>query len=193
MKMRVMNQYICLSLFTLFASIKICTAQSENHADAIFWNDTLHLSLSDFGRRTSSRIASCCHTIDVSDKKSGQVLIITIRAKMLRSCSEYGFTDSLPSIIDHEYVHFAIAELYARKIRKSISELSSKSYPKIIKNVNKIFFELDKEKNSIQIKYDEETNHNRNIREQKRWRTYVMEELKKYNEYKDVEVTVKLK
>lgn len=112
---------------------------------------------------------------------------------MLRSCSEYGFTDSLPSIIDHEYVHFAIAELYARKIRKSISELSSKSYPKIIKNVNKIFYELDKEKNSIQIKYDEETNHNRNIREQKRWRTYVMEELKKYNECKDVEVTVKLK
>jgi len=80
-------------------------------------------------------------------------------------------------LLSHEQFHFDITELYARKLRKKLSELSDPC-GKNIKELNKIYEANFNECAREQDLYDKETNHSLDREKQKAWEEKIAKELK---------------
>jgi predicted secreted Zn-dependent protease len=83
----------------------------------------------------------------------------------------------------HERLHFDIAELYARKIRKKIQELSARNITDI-KIYNTMIRELLEESNTIDRQYDIETLHGALLKKQKQWEVKIKDELRVLESFK---------
>lgn len=96
-------------------------------------------------------------------------------------------------LLKHEQVHFDIAELAARKMRQRLSLLKLKdlNQDNIQARLNKIFNTSTKEQQQMNKKYDSETNHSINTKEQKEWELKIQNELEKLNEFSSVIVSIK--
>ena len=91
--------------------------------------------------------------------------------------------DKSSSLLAHEHLHFDIAELYARKIRKKISELKDRGIEDI-KVFNASIQELLQESNEVDRQYDLETLHGALSKKQETWRKNVKEELAQLRDYR---------
>lgn len=91
--------------------------------------------------------------------------------------------DTTPELLKHERLHFDIAEIYARKLRKVMREISFESdeqheYSHFLQN--QILFEF----RMTQLLYDAETNHSRNREEQKKWKERIARELQELDAWR---------
>ena len=91
--------------------------------------------------------------------------------------------DESASLLDHERLHFDIAEVYARKIRKKITELKGRGVNNI-KTYNSAIHELLLESNHADQQYDLETLHGALSRKQREWSEKVREQLADLSRYK---------
>jgi Bacterial protein of unknown function (DUF922) len=80
-------------------------------------------------------------------------------------------------ILSHEQGHFDIAEIFARKLNKQMSEyvFDKNTYKDDLKN---LYMKLTTEKDAFQNEYDRETNHSINKEKQAEWIKKIEEELK---------------
>lgn len=87
-------------------------------------------------------------------------------------------------ILSHEQGHFDIAEIFARKLHKKMSEytFNRKTYEKDLK---KIYIDVTKEKEEMQNRYDKETNHSINKEEQANWLKKIAAMLEEYADWAD--------
>ncbi len=76
-------------------------------------------------------------------------------------------------ILSHEQLHFDIAEIFARKMRKKVSRTNFTGNVKA--EIKKIYRDILKELNAFQKKYDYETNFSRNIEQQLLWNKKIAE------------------
>ena len=85
-------------------------------------------------------------------------------------------------ILGHEQGHFDIAEIFARKLHKEMSEyrFNARTYQQDLKN---IYDRLMQAKEDMQNQYDRETNHSINRKKQAEWLVYIDELLEKYADY----------
>ena len=88
-------------------------------------------------------------------------------------------------ILSHEQAHFDIAEIFARKLNKKMSEykFDKDNYKTDLK---KVYQDITREKEAFQDQYDNETDHSRKKEEQLSWLTKIknmLEELKDYSGY----------
>ncbi|MGB5190447.1 DUF922 domain-containing protein [Robiginitalea sp.] len=79
-------------------------------------------------------------------------------------------------VLMHEQLHFDISELYARKMRRILSERSFSG--NIRGEVRQIFSKINKELSAFQDKYDLETDFSRNREAQLRWNQRIAAKLK---------------
>lgn len=93
--------------------------------------------------------------------------------------------DKSSSLLAHEQLHFDIAELYARKIRKKIDELKDRGVNDI-KVFNTAIHALLQESNEVDMNYDVETLHGALSKKQEYWTKHVKEELAKLGQYRKV-------
>lgn len=85
------------------------------------------------------------------------------------------------NILNHERLHFDITELYARKFRKRIENTR---FTMDINNQMEVIHEaINEELETMQNKYDAETNHSQDIDKQKEWQTNIVIELNKLSYY----------
>jgi Bacterial protein of unknown function (DUF922) len=87
-------------------------------------------------------------------------------------------------ILTHEQGHFDIAEIFARKLHKEMSEyrFNKRTYQKDLK---KIYEEVTEEKTEMQNDYDRETRHSINKQKQAEWLKKIEELLEEYTAYAD--------
>jgi hypothetical protein len=87
-----------------------------------------------------------------------------------------------PYILSHEQGHFDIAEVYARKLYRKLSEyrFDPKNYRKDLK---KIYEEVIQEKEEMQNRYDEETRHSILKARQTEWLKKISTMLEETSEY----------
>ncbi len=90
--------------------------------------------------------------------------------------------DTSPSLLAHERLHFDIAELYARKIRKKVSELRKRGV-RDIGAFNSAIEKLLEESNTTDARYDLETLHGALPKKQSIWVKKVKDELADLNDY----------
>lgn len=86
-------------------------------------------------------------------------------------------------LLRHEQLHFDITELHARKLRKAIDQYKMGS--NIKKELNQLYEKIERERVKMQNRFDAETNHSRNKEAEAKWRKFVLEELQRFNRYKD--------
>jgi hypothetical protein len=87
-------------------------------------------------------------------------------------------------ILSHEQGHFDIAEIFARKLHKKLSEyqFNKRTYQK---DLDKIYEEIVQGKDKMQNEYDRETNHSINKDKQAEWLQKIQLLLDEYKVYAD--------
>lgn len=87
-------------------------------------------------------------------------------------------------ILSHEQGHFDIAEIFARKLNKLMKEYTF-DWSTYRQDLKKIYQDVLDEKEEMQNKYDEETNHSINKEKQEEWLKKIKELLEKYADSSD--------
>lgn len=80
-------------------------------------------------------------------------------------------------ILAHEQGHFDIAELHARKLKKSLSTYKYKEQT-VDADVNRLYEQVMKGHHEMQTEYDQQTDHSRKHDKQAEWQQKIAAELK---------------
>lgn len=92
------------------------------------------------------------------------------------------------SLLRHELYHFHVTELFARKIRKQLKELSAVPSNQ---QVREIIGNFEDEKNEMQRAYDHDSYHSYVLKEQKKWENKIDSLLTLHQDYIDPTITFK--
>ncbi|MBX2827000.1 MAG: DUF922 domain-containing protein [Flavobacteriaceae bacterium] len=154
-----------------------------NSAKKLMWSDFQgKVGEYDFGRAsTSYKIVIVPETVlvDEEDRIQGYEKI-TAHAHFYKTTS-WTSTQNYQVLV-HERLHFDIAELFARKVRKRFSELKAKKEARFSVYYRE-YNDIWKECRSLQKQYDSDTDHGRNLEENREWSALIEEELKYYQGY----------
>jgi hypothetical protein len=174
--------YILFLLFTC-ASADL-NAQGSNE-ELLNWSSSRKLTWADFkaGPNPNSDAAASTTTylgIDYNIGNTSFTYKIESRFSKTRSWGLH----KTEYILSHEQGHFDIAEIYARKLHKKMSEykFNIKTYSK---DLRKIYDEVTKEKEKTQNEYDSETRHSINREKQAEWLKKIKEMLAELEDYAD--------
>lgn len=85
-------------------------------------------------------------------------------------------------ILRHEQTHFDITELFARKLRKELQQTRFSKHPK--EEVNSLYNSIEIARRKMQRQFDAESDHSKNRSQEHQWRTFIAQELKKYDAWK---------
>lgn len=178
-----------LAVFLIFIISTKSYSQNVNKKDSmIIWDKSYRLNYSDFLRKKKD-------SLDFANARASAGLIynpMKIHNNHKYSYDYYVFSvfnryksfmvNKNKAILEHEQLHFDIAELIARKLRKHISlKDRTKKYYKIANNyVDSL--------NTYNYKFDIETTYGNNIEQQKKWKEKIKLELDKLKKYSGVKV-----
>lgn len=91
-------------------------------------------------------------------------------------------------ILQHEQLHFDIAELYARKLRRTLSGMRGLTFRNLKARVDEAYRIIQQSHEAMQKRYDRETNHSNNIKVQEEWNRKIPTLLYDLKEYSDITV-----
>ncbi|MBK6992174.1 MAG: DUF922 domain-containing protein [Chitinophagaceae bacterium] len=177
MKYRNIYFSICLTLAFLFSF-----AQRDNE-ELIKWDDNKRLNWSDYKGKPdpNSDAAASTSTYLVIDYNISQNKMTYKIQSMFSRTRSWGLHKT-DYILSHEQGHFDIAEVFARKLHKKMSEFKfdKRTYQK---NLAKIYDEVVEEKTEMQNDYDRETRHSINKEKQAQWIKKIEKLLEEYEDY----------
>jgi len=160
-------------------------AQDNDPTSYISWDDGYQLKWTDFQGNTEGNFILAASTSYKIDLLPESVLVdendqiqgyekLTVVANFYKNTSWH--TTNSQYILKHERLHFDIAELFARKIRKRFSELKKGKQASfaVYQDAFTLFW---KECRKMQKQYDLETNHGRKLEVNEIWQTRILKEL----------------
>ncbi|MFZ1858030.1 MAG: DUF922 domain-containing protein [Chitinophagaceae bacterium] len=178
--MKYLLKYFLILL--LFPSVLF--SQSSNE-EVLEWDPSRKLSWADYKARPNPDSDAAASTTTYL----GINYNITSRSFSYKIYSRFSKTRSwglhkTAYILSHEQGHFDIAEIFARKLHKKMSEyeFNKKTYNK---DLDKIYRDVTKEKEDTQNQYDKETNHSINKTEQLLWLKKIAAMLEEYADWAD--------
>ena len=155
---------------------------SYSQDDGMLWSPDLKLSWSDFKGTPdkSSRIAAVTasgisYEFSSLERDGYYEVEYTVSTFFYPSQSWYRPQMCDDNVLSHEQLHFDIAELFARKMRRTID--STRFTRNVKKEVNAIYTQILKELAAFQKQYDMETNYSMNREAQRRWNKEIREAL----------------
>lgn len=150
----------------------------------IEWNEFYEIQWSDFkGKPTSESIGDAGTAVQIKAQPYLVRKEINYNVSAFFNRNKSWYRDRSDALLNHERLHFDIAELYARKIRQRIEELNRKNVSDL-KIYNAAIEDLLEESNRVDQQYDIETLHGAITNRQKVWEQRVSEELKSLEKYK---------
>jgi hypothetical protein len=165
--------------FLLLLVPAFCFGQEKNE-ELIDWKVSRQLTWSDYkGKPDPDSDAAASTTtylgIEYKMDEKGFGWMIRCRFSITRSWGR----NKTDNILKHEQGHFDIAEIFARKLNKEMSEyvFNKRTYQKDLK---KIYEDVSEEKAEWQDEYDKETNHSINKEKQAEWLKKIEKLLKEY-------------
>ena len=172
------------ALFVAWGAPAESNAHVLEFSDTLQWTPTKMLGWSDFkADAPRSRFAAYTFTVitmDYSIKSSGKSLkanfSITSAFNRQKSWVKNAPEAKSDAILRHEQLHFDIAELSARKLRKRLSELNL-SRERYAKQIQAAYDEVIEAGDAMQKAYDEETAHGLLREEQERWAEKIKQEM----------------
>lgn len=167
-------------LFSLVAAGQNTAGKNE---DLLKWSPSRKLSWSDYKASPdpeSDAAASTTTYLAIEYNISNTDFGFKISSNFSRDRSWGRHKDAY--ILSHEQGHFDIAEIFARKLYKKMSEykFNTRTYQKDLK---KIYEDITEEKEEMQDDYDRETRHSINKEKQAEWLKKIEALLKEYEDY----------
>lgn len=177
---------IAMKIFLLgfFLSLGFTICSNCMAQDTIHWRPDYKLKWEDFKGKpdSSSQFGAISYPgIKYSlsaNEDSFNVKVICFFIKS-RSWSKLKSSDTL---LMHEQVHFDIAELFARRLRKAFAEYKF-NYPTVGKDIDNLFLLNKQERAKMDTLYDKETDFSRNRKQQLLWNKKIKTELDKLKKY----------
>jgi hypothetical protein len=181
-----------IALFILW--LPSCFAQSQpggNDSELIAWNEFYKLHWYDFQGSPGEEARGDAGTaVQIKAKPYLVKKEVRYEVDAFFNRKKSWVRDQSPSLLAHEQLHFDIAELYARKIRKKIDALRRNNVSDI-KTFNAAIEELLEESNVADIQYDAETLHGGLSRKQAEWTGKVKQELDALRPYKKTKPVIR--
>jgi hypothetical protein len=181
--MKLRWQFGLLALI-LVRSFDLFSQESCIKQDSIIWSNNYRLKWSDFAGSvdaSSNWMAGCAASIYVKGFRDNGLPNFSVSNSFIRGDAWTKDTTSL-IMLRHEQLHFDIAEVYARKIRKAVDSLRRKN----VKTVEAYSMEIQKllrMRNETDNLYDEQTAHGVNGNAQSNWSQKILKELESLNDY----------
>jgi hypothetical protein len=149
------------------------------------WSASRRLSWSDYKAKpnpNSDAAATTTTVLAVDYNFNNNQFGFTIKSQFSKTRS-WG-VHKTDYILSHEQGHFDIAEVFARKLHKNLSEyrFNKKTYQKDLK---KIYSDITEEKEEVQNNYDKETSHSINKEKQAEWLKKISAMLEEYSAWAD--------
>jgi hypothetical protein len=168
----------------LFLIPVILSAQSKDE-ELLDWNASKKLTWSDYKASpdpSSDAAASTTTYLSIEYNITSSSFGYKIKSSFSKTRS-WGLHKT-DYILTHEQGHFDIAEVFARKLNKLMSEYKFdwKTYRQDLK---KIYENVLNEKEKMQNDYDEETNHSINKEKQEEWLKKIDKLLKEFADWAD--------
>lgn len=177
-------RYISLSCIFIFFLVSFIYIQND---EKIYWNIKRKLTWNDFKGSPNytaedKAITNCSFQSSFLIKNDSVKIIIKSYMNTTKSWVKNGY--KIDYLLNHEQLHFDIAEIYARKFRQKVStEELNKSI--LNAHLNKISSEYLRQLKEYQNLYDNETNHSTNNEKQAEWSVLIENQLKSLEAYKD--------
>lgn len=119
-------------------------------------------------------------------------LKIEIKCYMIREKSNVIKGKETDYLLNHEQKHYDLQEVFARKIRKRYLEKTDYVFDNLQKDLNDIFNDEIRKSHELQALYDAETDHSINEEKQNEWNTKISNLLKELEDYKEVNLNIKI-
>jgi len=184
-----MNKYL-IALAILLSS-QVTFSQKKIKNDSICWNESTKLKWNDFKGKPKNvkatyadmKASAFTYTnITASGIIKDDLPEFKILCRFVKSQSWVADSTQV-GIQQHEQLHFDIAELYARRIRKGIADLKKKKE----KDINVYSKLIDKSLDELQEKnrdFDSKTVHGTVVEKEKAWEKDIAKEMDGLKEYK---------
>ncbi|NQY66098.1 MAG: hypothetical protein HRT72_00015 [Flavobacteriales bacterium] len=174
-----------ITLISVFCLIVTSTVFGQSYL--ITWSENTKISSSDFEGMPSDHSQSPNHLgtfIDKSfDMKEGKI-VISIIAKVNRFDSWKTDSSISSDNLAFQQGHFNITELFARKLRETVSEETfGNSFKSSADLFSKQFISNYEEMLAYQNSYEMATNHGRNLNKCNKWVNKLQNKLYEMNEY----------
>jgi len=151
--------------------------------DTVIWKPDSLLRPEDFKARPKSNGPlglSYVGFLYYTNEASGE-LILNVEAIFVKSKSY--IVKNTEYVLKHEQIHFDIAELHARRLRKRIDEVDFKKIKSVQNEINKLHDKTVKEYGKEQEEYDKDTEHGLNAAKQKVWNEKIQAAIKELDKY----------
>jgi hypothetical protein len=180
-----MNKTSCIFLAALLAAATAgAQSQVANTKAFIEWNPFYNLKWDDFQGKPGEDAAGDAGTsVQIKAKPYTVGKKVQYDVYVLFNKEKSWSRDQSPQLLAHEQLHFDLAEVFARRIRKKIKELEDQHVTEI-KAYNNAIQLLLEESNEADRLYDMETLHGALDKKQETWRKKVNEELLELKAYK---------
>lgn len=166
--------------------------KTDKSNDFLLWQDNRPLTWEDFKGKPEKRFAAASTSYDIlkdiEKKQAGTT--VKIRAVFFHYSSWKKKEWINESVLIHEQKHFDIVELYARKLRKLISEIKYTSQQDLETKIDSLYKLNDKAMDEYQDLYDEETDGSMNGDKQREWNKKIIDEIKKLDNFKSIELSL---
>lgn len=181
------------SFFALFCFFYAFSFTQEI-CDELPWNNEKKITWQNFKDKPDlnsahSAITDCRIKMNYYSKKD--TLFVNVGAILVQSGSWVKVKSKTVALLRHEQVHFDIAEIYARKLRQSISVLKTTKI-KVSEQITLLDKWNDENLKDYQSRYDNETANSVNKKKQVEWDEKVAKELKQLDRFKDTLVKILL-
>jgi hypothetical protein len=170
----------------LFLSCFFFSFSSNNPEvnEVIVWNEYRPLTWEDFkGKRTEDAAGDAGTVVQIKAKPYMVKNEVRYDVSAVFVVNKSWSDAQTKELLAHEQLHFDIAELYARKIRKVVASLSEVGEDDV-KVYNRAIQKLLRESNEVDIQYDLETLHGAMLKRQAEWTQEVKSELKSLEPFK---------
>jgi len=191
MKQLFSTLFLLCCLFACCQGLTAQTAASKKLSnDTIVWSQDSLLHPEDFKAKPKKDAAMGLSSIGIR-LYTGEIkgeLVFFVKAMFMKK--ESYLVKNSEYILRHEQTHFDISEIYARLMRKKISQLDFKKAKSVNSEINKIYQSTMKEYFAEQDKYDKDAEHGLNPVKQKQWNDDVAHRLDDLKEFSQTYVNV---
>lgn len=184
-----------LLLITTAITLSFNLPHSVPADELLEWKATVALTWSDFKGEPDNTVdykAMTYSRIALEAEFEENAFIVDVKTYFLKNKSWTKNNES-KTLLKHEQVHFDIAELIARKIRKAYSEYESTDLQETQKFLQQTYNEYYGPVWDSYNVYDDETNHGVNTDEQKSWEKKIAKELAALSRYSSSQVKIPFK
>jgi hypothetical protein len=185
-----MKPILLFLLLTFGSEISYGQTSKKFAQDTIVWNKDIKLIKDNFMAKRSFRgnFASTASTLYIHPDYKTSSMLIHVKAIFFKSKSF--MKDEAPYILNHEQIHFDITEIYARKLRKLISEKDFKKVKDVVEVINKMSDKVIDEWQKEQNNYDDDTQHGINSAKQQVWNEKIQNQLVELENYSSTEIDI---